>query len=122
MKKLCLNSRDELVILNLDSVAYVEADGNYCNVHTIDGMRIMLSLGIGKLESSLAAAYPSGVGSPFIRLGRSFIINQDFLFRINIAKQKIILSNLADKSYTLTINRQLLKRYKELVRNGFKTE
>lgn len=120
MKKLCLNSRDELVVLNLDAVAYMEADGNYSNVYTIEGMKIMLGLGIGKLEQAIAAAYSPGAGSPFIRLGRSHIINQNFLFRINISKQKIILSDFGKNNYAITVNRQLLKKYKELVRSGFK--
>lgn len=122
MKRLCLNSRDELVVLDLDEVAYMEADGNYSNVFTMKGMKIMLAMGIGKLEAIVAAAFSPGKGSPFIRLGRSYIINQNYLFRINLSKQKLILSDFGERNYVLTINKQLLKGYKELVRYGFKTE
>ena len=32
MNKLCLNSRDELLMLDLDALAYLQANGNYTQV------------------------------------------------------------------------------------------
>ena len=32
MAKLCLNSRDELLFLDLDKIAFFKANGNYTNI------------------------------------------------------------------------------------------
>ena len=44
MLKLCINSRDELFVLDLDKVAYIQASGNYSRIVYIGGMQMMVAL------------------------------------------------------------------------------
>ena len=39
MMKTCLNSRDGLIVLEMDKLAYIQADGNYANLFICAGIR-----------------------------------------------------------------------------------
>ena len=115
MKKICLNNRDEMIMLFVDNIAYIMADGNYTKICYIGGMTTVLSFGISKVETLVSASYADGEVSPFVRLGRSVIINQWFLYDINVLKQHLVLSDCIRNTITLKLPKPLLKKYKELV-------
>lgn len=115
MKKICINNRDEMVILFVDNIAYIMADGNYTKICYMGGMTTVLSFGLSKVEAMVSAAYAEGTISPFVRLGRSVIINQLFLYDVNILKQHLVLSDCMKNSITLKLPKPLLKKYKDLV-------
>ena len=115
MKKICINNRDEMVILFVDNIAYIMADGNYTKICYMGGMTTVLSFGLSKVEAMVSAAYAEGTISPFVRLGRSVIINQLFLYDINILKQHLVLSDCMKNTITLKLPKPLLKKYKDLV-------
>ena len=115
MKKICLNNRDEMIMLFVDNIAYIMADGNYTKIFYIGGMTTVLSFGISKVETLVSASYADGEVSPFVRLGRSVIINQWFLYDINVLKQHLVLSDCIKNTITLKLPKPLLKKYKELV-------
>lgn len=115
MKKICLNNRDEMIMLFVDNIAYIMADGNYTKICYIGGMTTVLSFGISKVETLVSASYADGEVSPFVRLGRSVIINQWFLYDINVLKQHLVLSDCVKNTITLKLPKPLLKKYKDLV-------
>lgn len=117
--KLCINSRDELFIINLDEVACFNADGNYTNIHYIGGQKQSISLGLTKMEKLVSSAYPTGQASGFVRVGRSFLVNQKYLCHIDTLKQKLILSDFKKASLTINITKNLLKAYKAYVDKSF---
>lgn len=100
----------------------MRADGNYTNVMYIDGQTVVLSLGLSKVEGLVGQAYPKGTKSPFVRMGRSMIINQSYLNRINILKQKLYLYDYENHIYSLTVPKPLLKEYREIIRKQYKAE
>lgn len=122
MARICINTRDELIIIDLSKVAFMRADGNYTNVMYIDGQTVVLSLGLSKVEGLVGQAYPKGTKSPFVRMGRSMIINQSYLNRINILKQKLYLYDYENHIYSLTVPKPLLKEYREIIRKQYKAE
>ncbi len=115
MKKICLNNRDEMIMLFVDNIAYIMADGNYTKICYIGGMTTVLSFGISKVETLVSASYADGEVCPFVRLGRSVIINQWFLYDINVLKQHLVLSDCMKNTITLKLPKPLLKKYKDLV-------
>lgn len=114
MNKLCLNSRDELLMIDLDQVAYLQANGNYTQFMYIAGKGPLVSLGLSKIEQYISRAWPSEQRSPLVRLGRSLIINQRFLTQINVIQQRLVLSDNAGHNHILVAPKPLLKQYKEL--------
>lgn len=119
MRKLCINSRDELFVLDLDKVAYIQASGNYSRIVYIGGMQMMITLGLSKLEGMIKMIVPKDRRSPFVRLGRSLLVNQTYLTHINVLKQRLTLSDNQEHSYVLDVPKALLKAYKDLIRKSF---
>ena len=60
--------------------------------------------------------------SPFVRLGRSLIINQRYLTEISILKQKLILSDNDGHSFALNVPKPLLKEYKEKINEFYQNK
>lgn len=119
MLKLCINSRDELFVLDLDKVAYIQASGNYSRIVYIGGMQMMITLGLSKLEGMIKMIVSKDRRSPFVRLGRSLLVNQTYLTHINVLKQRLTLSDNQEHSYVLDVPKALLKAYKDLIRKSF---
>ena len=119
MRKICLNTRDELLILDLDRVAFFQADGNYTRLTYISGHALVLNTGLSGVEKILAATPPKGSPAMFVRMGRhrgrSLIINQTFLTNINVLKQYLTLSDLGSHHFKLSVPKNLLKIYKDKV-------
>lgn len=113
MYKLCLNSRDELLIIDLSKIAYFQANGNYTHLCYIGGETHLLTTGLSKIEDYIRMSWPKGTSSPYVRLGRSLLINQSFLSAISVVKQKLTLSDGNGHSYGLSVPKPLLKQYKE---------
>ncbi len=109
MYKLCLNSRDELLIIDLEKIAFFKANGNYTHMNYILGETHLLTIGLSKVEEFIRMTWPKSTPSPFVRLGRSLIINQSFLSEISVLKQRIVLSDKCEDSYSLSGPKPLLK-------------
>ena len=109
--KLYLNFRDELIVLDTDEIAYIEADGNYSIVIFIKGGKQILAMNLSRIESLIC--FPNKENSEkFVRIGRSVIINQDYLTCVNLLKKEIVLSDYDGHVYVLPISKFLLKKYK----------
>ena len=113
MPKLCLNSRDDLIILNLDHVAFFQANGNYTQLTYISGQKQLLTIGLSKVAAVIRAATPPGQKGVFMRLGRSLIINKNFIITISVPKQKLYLGDYRNHLFNLTVPQPLLKALKE---------
>lgn len=119
MNIICINSRDELNLIDIDQIACVQANGNYSNVMYIKGQKLMVALGISQLELILreGVARDEKHFSQFYRLGRSVIINKRYLAQIDMAKQKVLLSDRGKHAYQLIVPRQTLRSFKDLIRD-----
>lgn len=115
MRKICINNRDELIMLFVDNIAYIMADGNCTKIKYIGGLQTTLSLGISKVENMLSDAWRQGGVCPFVRLGRSLIVNQMFLYGINLLTQRLTLSDGIGSTISLQVPKQLLKTYKGMI-------
>ncbi|MCD8236158.1 MAG: LytTR family transcriptional regulator [Prevotellaceae bacterium] len=104
---LYLNTRDELYVINLEKVMFMQADDHYTYVYYVSGCKFMVPFGLSKIETSMAKH--SDVSSYIIRLGRSHIINIKCLTRINSTKQIIVLSDNKDNNYTIKVSRTVIK-------------
>jgi DNA-binding LytR/AlgR family response regulator len=95
-------------------LVYVSADGNYANVVTQDNRRQMVSFQLGQVEDMIGDQLGEE-GGKFVRLGRSLIINTDFVYWVDIAKQQLILSDCVQCYHELTASREVLIKLKAYI-------
>ena len=81
----------------------------------------MVSFQLGQLED-LIGDQLGDAGNSFIRLGRGLIINSNFVYSIDITKQKLILSDCSGCYHELSASREVLIKLKAyldaLTKNG----
>lgn len=118
MEKICINGRDELLILDLTKIACFKADTDYTKAYYMSGLVSMLPMGLNKIENVIAATVPKSLSCDFVRVGRSYIINQAYLYRIQVLHQKLILSD-GIKLLTLPVTKEALKRYKQYIHERY---
>lgn len=119
MPSLCINTRDELLMFDLDNALCFTSDGNYTLMTLTDGKKVMTAVGLGSIEKMVAQSYAEGRKSPFVRLGRKVIVNTRYLFRINIPRQTLSLSVPGLPVVNVEVPKALLREYKDLLANGF---
>lgn len=113
-KRIFFNSRDELIRVDLSSVIFFEADGNYTKFVSVNGLADMVCVSLGRMEELLALRFKDAPGS-FARVGKRYIINLSFVYRINTLKQELVLSDQRSFSQTLSLSKIALKALKELI-------
>ena len=95
-------------------LVYISADGNYSDVITQDNRKEMASMQLGQIEDLIAEQFGDD-GSNFVRLGRSLIINTDFIYLIDITKQRVVLSDCNCCYHDLTASREVLIKLKAYI-------
>lgn len=108
------NTRDELVRLKLDKVAYFEADSNYCHVVMVNGAHATLLTSLVNIEKLLSENF-SDESSSFIRIGKRYIVNRRYIFQINIPRQRLILTDYESPNILeIAISKEALRNLKQL--------
>ena len=76
---------------------------------------------LGQIED-LIAEQLGDTGGSFLRLGRSLIINTDYIYLVDVAKQQLILSDCKGGWHELTASREVLVKLKAYIEALTKTE
>ena len=113
-KTIFFNSRDELLRIDLSTVIYFEADGNYTRLVSVNGLSSMVCMNLGKMEELLSLRFKDAPGS-FARIGKRYIVNLRYVYGINTLKQELLLSDQTTFSTTLSISKVALRGLKELM-------
>ncbi len=95
-------------------VVYVSADGNYSAITTVDGSRFVVTLQLGQIEKRIARLLDEN-DNRFIRIGKSLIVNRDFIAFINPARQKMVLSDCRSFRHEVSASKEALRALKELL-------
>lgn len=107
----------ELLRVPVDAVVYITADGNYSAIKMADGSDYVLTLQLGQIEKRIAEMVDSD-DNRFIRIGKSLIVNREFITFINPSRQKLTLSDGRTFRHDLSASREALKALKELIEKG----
>lgn len=121
MKFIVISKGTELLRVPADRLMYVTSDGNYSHVVTLDGRKRLVSLQLGQIEDMIGDQL-GDTGGNFLRVGRSLIINTDYIYLIDVAKQQLVLSDCAGSSHELTASREVLIKLKAYVESLTKIE
>lgn len=111
---LFFNTRDELIKVRLEKVAYFEADANYCHVYFVNGAKATLLTSLVNIEQLLAERFKDDKNI-FIRIGKRYIVNEKFIFRINIPRQRLTISDMDSPALMeISVSKDALKNLKQL--------
>ena len=91
-KKIIISKGSELVRVPADCLMYVSSEGNYSNVVTSDGRSRLVTYQLGQIEDAINDQL-GDEGMTFLRLGRSLIINTEYIYLVDVTKQVLILSD-----------------------------
>ena len=109
---LIIKTRDELLRMRISNILYLEADRNYTKLLLTEGIQFTFAINIGKIERMLDTQ-ASDSGSQLVRVGKSYIINKNYILQINLPKQKLLLLVPGSKPRELIVPREPLKALKE---------
>lgn len=104
----------ELIRIPSETVVYVTADGNYSSIKMADGGEYVLTLQLGQMEKRISEMVEED-DNRFVRIGKSLIVNKDFITFINPTRQKMVVSDCRTFRHELTASREALKALKELI-------
>lgn len=117
-KNIVLSKGTELFRIPVERLIYIEAQGNYSEIVTLDGRRALVSMQLGQIEDTLNSQIGDDCG--IIRLGRGLIINCQYIYKIDIARQTLQMSDCAGFWRELTASRNVLLQLKTLIENNEK--
>lgn len=113
-KYLIISTAADLVRITPDKIVYISSDGNYCNLVQVDNETRLLTFQLGQIEIMIHDQLGTD-GNLFIRIGRGLIINRNYIYYINIQSQKLILSDVARFTHTVSASKEALKQLKDLI-------
>lgn len=116
MNKLFINSRDEFISIDVKAVAYLKAAGNFTELYYIygGGKPVQLSISITKLLDELKKY--NGSLCLFVRLGRSYVVNDVMVRRIKFDGRTPLLLLADSVGHELRvdgISKNILKTYRD---------
>ena len=113
-QRVYFNSRDKLIRLDIQRIVYFEGDGNYTYIVTAHRQKVCLTLNLAHTEEALAAQLGE-TAKCFMRIGKRFIVNMNYIYQVDILKQVLMLSDCEHFQYDLPVSKEALRAVKELV-------
>ncbi len=114
MGRLVFATSTEVLRVPVDAVVSVTADGNYSALTTADGEDFVLTMQLGQIERRLAEMLNDN-DNRFIRIGKSLIVNRDYITFINPTRQKLLLSDCRTFRREVSASKDALRALKDYV-------
>lgn len=114
-KVLIISGVNELVRIKPERVVYVESDGNYSTMVLHDKTEQVFTMNLAHCQQ-LMEEQLGKEAMTFIRLGKQLIVNRAYIFKINVNKQQLIMSNTeVNNAFMLQASKEALKQLKALI-------
>ena len=99
--KIKFNAKTGIVLINPEQISHCIADRNYTKIYFADDKMELVSSNLHQVEKKLTQSY-------FVRLGRSTIVNINYLDKTN-RKNKLVIIGTKTNKYELTIPYKYIK-------------
>ena len=113
-QRIYFNSRDKLIRLDVEKIVYFEGDGNYTYIVTANKQKVCVTLNLAHTEEALASQLGDNA-KQFMRIGKRFIVNMNYIYQIDIQRQMLMLSDCDHFVFQMPVSKEALKAVKELV-------
>lgn len=111
---LVFNSRDEMLRIDVSRIVYFEADGNYTYIVTCNKLKSAVCMNLGQMEDVLANRLREKK-SIFARIGKKYIVNLNYVYKISPLKKQLVLTDFSNFAYQLEVSRDALKSLKDIM-------
>lgn len=111
MAYIIISKGTEFLRVPQDKLVYISSEGNYSNVVTVNNRQRLVTFQLGQLEGMIGEQLGEK-GSHFLRIGRSLIINIDYIYLIDVSKQQLVLSDCSGCYHELSASREVLIKLK----------
>ena len=110
-----ISTTNELVRVYLERIVYISSDGNYSMMVLHDKSEHLFSFNLSHFQQIIEKQMKTEA-SLFIRIGKSLIINREYIYKINLGKQSLVLSDMKiEHTFVLSASREALKQLKSLL-------
>lgn len=112
MERLKISTSVGLFRVPTEDIAYIEASGNYCDVHLFNGEAVTMTFQLHYFVEALSQLRQNF----FVRVGKSLIVNKNFVYGINITSQDLKLMNhRMNQTFRLKASKEALKELKTIL-------
>lgn len=111
MAWLKISTSTELVRFRTNDIVFIHADGNYSDVYLLNGNRQKLTFRLHYLAEVLQRIE----GKKFVRVGRSLIVNKNFISLINLPDHRLLLNGHRMAQCDIKASKEALEELKTLM-------
>lgn len=112
MERLKISTSVGLFRVPTEDIAYIEASGNYCDVHLFNGEAVTMTFQLHYFVEALSQLRQNF----FIRVGKSLIVNKNFVYGINITSQDLkLMDHRMNQTFRLKASKEALKELKSIL-------
>ena len=112
MERLKISTSVGLFRVPTEDIAYIEASGNYCDVHLFNGEAVTMTFQLHYSVEALSQLRQNF----FVRVGKSLIVNKNFVYGINITSQDLkLMDHRMNQTYRLKASKEALKELKSIL-------
>ena len=88
MGNLTIKNKSEVLYLCMNSILYIRADGNYCDIYLADGSVLnTLTYQRAEIAKMMDEQIPENIRKRFVLVGKSYMVNTEYVLRIQPSKQ-----------------------------------
>ncbi len=111
-KVLIITNSNELVRVKPERVVFIESDGNYSTMTLHDRTEYVFTMNLAHCQQ-LIEEQLGKEAETFIRIGKQLIVNRAYIFKINVNRQQLIMSDMSlRETFTLSASKEALKQLK----------
>lgn len=119
-KAIIISNSNELVRVPAERVVYISSDGNYSTMVLHDKSEHLLTMNLAGCEKLLVQQLGTEART-FIRVGKQLIINREYIYKINLNKQQLVLADTAlNHTSEHKPSREALRLLKEFLESELK--
>lgn len=119
-KSIIISNSNELVRLAPARVVYVMSDGNYSTFVLHDKTEQVFTMNLAHCQQTIEKQLGKDA-EVFIRIGKQLIINKNYIFKINVSKQELWMSDMyRNMTFKLSASKEALKQLKMWVESQLK--
>jgi DNA-binding LytR/AlgR family response regulator len=112
MEKLKISTSLELVMVPTEDIAFIKASGNYSDIYLFNGKVMTMTFQLHFFVEALARLKEK----KFVRVGKSLLVNKDFIYSININSQDLLLmDHRLTTDFKLRASKDALKELKTIL-------